>query len=124
MTERRRFGDFGERVAAHHLETLGMAILDRNVRVGRIEVDLLVRDGDTLVFVEVRTRHGEAGLASESLSPAKLGRMWRAVMAYCEQHDLDPDSARIDVVLVEPSGPQGALTVEHFPGIEVPGEPG
>ena len=120
MTERKALGDFGERVAAHKLESLGMSIVQRNLRVGRIEVDLLARDGDSLVFVEVRTRRGEAGMATESLDPAKLRRMWQAAMAYCEQQDIDPDGVRLDVVTVEQLSTHGALAVEHYRGIEVP----
>lgn len=122
MTERKQLGDFGERVAAHRLESLGLTILRRNVRVGRIEVDLLAQDGDTLVFVEVRTRRGLPGAAAESLDPAKLQRMWQAAIAYCDQNGHDPDLARIDVVTIEPASGNRALSVEHYPGIEVPVE--
>ena len=79
MTARRDLGDFGERVAAHRLESMGMSVIERNVRIGRIEIDLVARDGDEVVFVEVRTRRGPAGLAAESVSPAKLRRMWESV---------------------------------------------
>ncbi|HNM78657.1 MAG TPA: YraN family protein, partial [Tepidiformaceae bacterium] len=66
MTARRDLGDFGERIAAHRLEFEGMTVIERNARVGRIEIDLVMRDRDEVVFVEVRTRRGAPGLAAES----------------------------------------------------------
>ncbi len=122
MTARRELGDFGERVAAHRLESLGMRILGRNVRVGRIEIDLLAEDGDDLVFVEVRTRRGAAGLAAESISPAKLQRMWEAAAGYCEANAVPMERARVDVVAVDLDGRGAARSIEHFRGIEAPAD--
>ncbi|MHB8233496.1 MAG: YraN family protein [Solirubrobacteraceae bacterium] len=53
---RRALGRRGEKLAAEHLQRKGCVVLARNVRVGRGEIDLIVRDGDTLAFVEVKTR--------------------------------------------------------------------
>lgn len=122
MTERRDLGDFGERVAAHRLESMGMRIVGRNVRVGRIEADIIAEDGAELVFVEVRTRRGQAGLAAESLLPQKLRRMWRLAMDYCTEHGIDPERARIDVMAVDLDGQGRARSIEHFRGIEIPEE--
>jgi putative endonuclease len=120
VTERRNLGDFGERVAAHRLQSMGMRILGRNVRVGRIEADIIAEDGPEIVFVEVRTRRGQAGLAAESLDPAKLQRMWQLAMTYCDRRDIDPANARIDVIAVDLEGSGAVRTIEHFRGIEIP----
>lgn len=122
MTARRDLGDFGERVAAHRLEAQGMTILDRNVRIGRIEIDLVAQDGDEVVFVEVRTRRGAAGLAAESVDPAKLRRMWESALGYCEQRAIDLERVRIDVVAIDLDSRGAARSVEHFRAVEVPGD--
>ena len=122
VTARKQLGDFGERVAAHRLESLGMKIVARNVRVGRIEVDLIAQDGDDVVFVEVRTRRGEEGLAAESLGPAKLRRMWQCAIGYCEQQQIAPELARIDVIAIDLDAGGTARAVDHFRGIEIPGD--
>lgn len=122
MTARRDLGDFGERIAAHRLESQGMTVLERNVRVGRIEIDLVMRDRDEMVFVEVRTRRGAPGLAAESVDAAKLRRMWEAAAGYCEQHGIGLEAARIDVVAVDLDGRGVARSVEHFRGVEVPSD--
>lgn len=120
VTARKLLGDFGERVAAHKLEALGMEILERNVRTRRGEIDLVARDADDMVFVEVRTRRAVPGLAAESLTGIKLRRMWQCAMDYCEANGIAPERARIDVVSID-LGPAGAADeIQHFRGIEIP----
>jgi len=97
-----------------------MQVTDRNVRVGRAELDLVVRDGEETVVVEVRTRRGAAGLAAESLTPTKLRRLWHAAMGYAEANGIDPERVRVDVVAVELDGTGTARNVEHFRGIDIP----
>ncbi len=67
---RQRLGRWGEGVAATHLEAHGYTILARNWRCAAGEIDLVARDGETLVFVEVKTRRGRAyGAPEEALTP-------------------------------------------------------
>ena len=120
VNARQELGAFGERVAAHHLEAAGLTIIDRNVRISRTEVDLIARDGADLVFVEVRTRRNAPGLAAESIIPTKLHRIWGFALAYCERESLDPETIRLDVVVVELDGHGTARNVEHFRGVEIP----
>ncbi len=120
MTSRKALGDFGERVAAHRLESEGMRIIARNVRTRGGEIDLVVEDGADVVFVEVRTRQSVQGVAAESLTAAKLRRMWQCAMDYCETNGVAPEQARIDLLSID-LGPKGeAAHVEHFRGIEIP----
>lgn len=122
VTPRRELGDFGERIAAHRLESQGMRIVARNVRVGRVEVDLIVEDLDELVFVEVRTRRGAAGLAAESVTATKLRKMWECAISYCEQKAIPLERLRIDVVAIDLDANGAARAVEHFRGVEVPSD--
>jgi len=114
---RRLLGDFGERVAAAHLEAKGYRILARNYRCREGEIDLVAQQGDVLVFVEVRARRGEeAGTAAESITQVKAGRLVAVAQAYYQEHPHLPPHQRIDVVAVELS-PQGRLQkVEHIEG--------
>jgi putative endonuclease len=121
VTPRQRLGAFGERIAAHHLEAAGMTILARNLRLGRHEVDLVARDGDTVVFVEVRTRRGQGGLAAESVTSEKLDRVVACARAYCEREGLDPECTRIDVVTVDLDAGGRAQGIGHFRGVGAPG---
>ena len=116
MTQKRDLGDFGERIAGHRLEASGMQVVARQVRVPSGEIDLVARDGVETVFVEVRTRRASPGAAAESVTPLKRERMWRCAMEYCEAAAIDPETARLDVVVVEVDGSGRLAHVEHFRG--------
>ena len=95
-----------------------MRIVGRNLRVPGGEIDLLAEDGDDLAFVEVRTRRAIEGTAAESLNVAKLRRMWRCAMAYCDAHALDVERARIDVVSIDLDATGRVVEVFHYRGME------
>lgn len=110
MTDaRRQLGQAGERLAGEQLAGSGYQILERNWRYGRRgEIDLIARDGDCLVIVEVRTRRGQRfGSAEESVTPRKQAQLQSLTEAYCAQAGWD-GPLRIDVVAVSLS-PQGDL---------------
>ena len=78
-TRRVETGRDGEDLAAAHLAARGLKILDRNVRFGDGEIDLVAEEGEFLVFVEVRRRRtAGAGTAAESVTPRKRARIVRA----------------------------------------------
>ena len=115
-------GDAAEARALDFLLERGLRLLERNVSSRLGEIDLVMRDRDEVVFVEVRTRRGAPGLAAESVDAAKLRRMWEAAAGYCEQHGIGFEAARIDVVAVDLDGRGVARSVEHFRGVEVPSD--
>jgi putative endonuclease len=121
VTARKDLGDFGERVAAQRLEASGLAVEARNVRVPSGEIDIVARDGADTVFVEVRTRRASPGTAAETLTQAKLERMWRCAMEYCETAGRDPEQVRLDLVSIDLSDDGRIGAIEHFRGLELPG---
>ncbi len=112
---RRAAGREAEGAAARHLESLGMTVVGRNVRAGRGEIDLVARDGEVLVFVEVRYRESDAfGPPEDSVGVLKRLRVVRAAKSYLAE--IGPagwKEARFDVVAVEGSGE--APVIRHFP---------
>ena len=111
--ERSTTGRAGEDAAAGYLARHGCDIIARNWRTNPGEVDIIAwhheagREGQgTLVFVEVRTRHGEKGTAEESISPRKAASMVTAAYAYMAANNLDPERTawRIDLVGVAMRG--------------------
>jgi putative endonuclease len=114
---RRRLGAFGERLAALHLEAKGYSILARNFRCREGEIDIVAQDGDTLVFVEVRTRRGDAlGGPAESVTALKQARLVAAATAYVQTLGELPAGQRIDVVGVQLSPGGRLLTIDHLEG--------
>jgi putative endonuclease len=98
---RKNLGDFGEQVVAAHLMRQGYVVVARKWRCAAGEIDLLMRDGTTLVFVEVRTRRGDsAGSAEESVGRAKQAKLIALAYAYLEAAGAADIPWRIDVVAV------------------------
>ena len=97
---RKNLGDFGEQAAAAYLIKRGYTLLARKWRCRTGEIDLLMRDGATLVFVEVRTRRDDRlGMAEESVGPTKQAKLIALAYAYLEAAGTPDDLAwRIDVV--------------------------
>ena len=98
-------GERGEEAAARHLLSLGYIILERRFRTRAGEIDLVARDGDTLVFVEVKARTSLAcGRPAEAVDGRKRGRIVRAASLYLARHGGGEAPCRFDVVevLIEP----------------------
>jgi putative endonuclease len=88
-------------MAGRFLEAQGLTILTRNFRTRGGEIDLVARDGATLVFVEVRLRRSAShGGAAESITLAKQARMVRAAQLYLLRLRGDPP-CRFDAILLD-----------------------
>ncbi|WP_408896129.1 YraN family protein [Nocardioides sp. R1-1] len=114
---RRAIGAYGEDVAARHLSGLGMSILERNWRCSEGEVDILLRDGGTLVVCEVKTRTSlDVGTPHEAITDAKLDRLRRLGERWALERGISPDGIRVDLVAVlRPR--RGPAVVDHVRGL-------
>ena len=109
----RLLGEGGERAAARYLRRKGLRILVRNYRVAQGEVDLIGRDGATVVFIEVKTRR--QGAPAEAVTPEKQRRLTLAALHFLKKHRLLEHPCRFDVVaVVWPEG-QRRPDIEHIP---------
>lgn len=107
-------GRAAEDAAARLLEQRGYAVLGRNWRGGRGELDLICRRGDLMVFVEVRSARGTAfGTALESVTWRKLHRLRSAARAWLAAHGMPAAACRIDLVALE-LAPDGAIRRAEF----------
>jgi putative endonuclease len=99
-TARQGLGAAGEQVARGHLERLGYEFVTANWRYPGGELDLVMRDREILVFVEVKTRRGERlGAAEESVTAAQARRLLLAAAMYLSEHaELADVYWRIDLV--------------------------
>jgi putative endonuclease len=112
--DRRGLGRRGEDLAARQLVAKGYEILARNWRCETGELDLVAKDGVELVFVEVRTRRGQAlGSPEESVTPAKQARLIALAEAYVQAHDWQ-GGWRLDFVAVEMDRRGRLLRVDHY----------
>jgi putative endonuclease len=100
-TTRAELGARAEALAADYLARQGLVFVARNFRTRRGEIDVIVRDRDTLVFVEVRLRSRAAyGGAAASITPAKRARLLAAAHAYLATLDREPP-CRFDAILLD-----------------------
>lgn len=109
-------GDRGENIACRFLSAKGYGIVATNWRCRQGEIDVVARDGTTIVFVEVKTRRGlEAGEALVSITPAKRRRLIAAAYAYAEQTGESDPLWRIDAlaITISPNGTARCTHVEN-----------
>jgi len=95
-------GRTGERLAAEELTRQGYTIIERNFRCRHGEIDLIAEDVHDLIFVEVKTRRGNAyGLPEEAVTPRKQQKIVQVATYYLDLHECSERSWRIDVVAVQ-----------------------
>jgi len=112
MPKQKEIGDKGEEIAAQYLKKLGYQILETNWRFHHYEIDIIARDGDELVIVEVKSRTGTAfEHPSEAIGPRKIRFLIEATEAYIFKTNSRSDT-RFDVITIIFLGEKYEL--EHF----------
>ena len=109
----RVLGDRGERAAARFLRRKGMRIWMRGYRTRTGEIDLIARDGDTLVFVEVKSRR--RGVPAEAVTPEKERRITLAALHFLRRHRVLEVRSRFDIVAIVWPDERGEPEIEHIP---------
>ena len=103
--ERAAAGGRAEKLAAEFLIARGLSIVERNFRCRRGEIDIIARDGDTLVFAEVRLRtRSDFGGAAASITARKRARMTAAALYYLGRRSRTPPPCRFDALLLDGLG--------------------
>lgn len=120
MAKHNETGKIGEQLARTFLESKGYHILEFNWRYRKAEIDLIAKDNEILVFIEVKTRSTDLfGQPTESISPRKKRLLSDAASVYMEQigHDW---AIRFDVISIIYRDEQH-YTLEHFEDAFFPG---
>lgn len=118
MDPRRAFGNAGEDFVAEHLVKKGFIVLSRQYKNTYGEIDLICQDGDEIVFVEVKARHGDLADPEDSVTIAKIGHIVRTAQTYLDEQRLEEVPWRIDVVAVEFE--KGTKKMTHIEDIDIP----
>lgn len=110
--ERQAFGKTGEDLAVDELERRGYAVLARRYRTKHGEIDIVARDGETTVFVEVKARAtAEFGTAAEAVTRPKQRRLVSMAADYLTRNQLTNLPCRFDVVAIDGVGAAAVITV-------------
>ena len=108
-------GDRGERAAAQFLRKKGMKIVERQSRNFVGEIDLVAKDGDCIVFVEVKTRSSTlAGHPYEAITQAKQTKLTKLALVWLKERRLLNSSSRFDVVSIVWPPDTKKPTIRHF----------
>ena len=99
--ERLELGNFGEELAFKKIKGLGYKKIIRNYSCPLGEVDLIAKDGDTLVFIEIKTRKGKSlGYAKEAVNAKKQRQISKVALAYMKSNKCIGVKARFDVIAI------------------------
>lgn len=116
MAEKDRLGRHGEQLAVTYLTARGIRVLDRNWRCAEGEIDIVARDGNALVVVEVKTRSGRRhGTAYEAVTAEKLLRLRTLAGRWLAAQAERFDSVRVDVIALERFA--GDFSLRHERGV-------
>lgn len=112
--ETQALGRSGEEIACRHLQGKKYEIIARGFRMFRGEIDIIARDRETLVFVEVKARADEShGRPEESVTPGKQRQIRRIAQGYLLEHPAPGVACRFDVIAILFRGPDDCR-IEHF----------
>jgi len=109
--ERQALGIYGENLAVAEIERRGYAVLARRYRTRHGEIDIVARDGETIVFVEVKVKEtAEFGTGSEAVTARKQQRIISMAVDYLARNRLTAKPCRFDVVAIDGVGDDAVLT--------------
>lgn len=104
-TSTKERGARGEELAMKHLKQLGFDIVELNYHFGHGEIDIVARDGSTLVFCEVKTRENDLfGAPEYAITPKKQQQIRRVAKGYLYEHELPEQDCRFDVIAIRMAG--------------------
>lgn len=114
-------GSFGESWARGYLVRKGYRILRSNVRYRVGEIDIIARDGPELVFVEVKSRRSVGfGTPTDAITPSKYERLAQAIATYLQDHGLEDEEYRLDVIALQIDRHGTVAGIEHLQGVGPP----
>lgn len=111
MAEHNDTGNWGEKIACDYLSAKGYAIVNRNFRAGRNEIDIIATKGNSICFVEVKTRMTRFADPLEAIDRRKMSRLASAADSFMRVYRL-PFAPQFDVITV--IGTRDRYELEHF----------
>jgi putative endonuclease len=103
-------GKIGENIAKEYLQSIGYQFIASNFHTRFGEIDLIFKDGDILVFVEVKTRKGNQLIEiEETITPLKINRILKSAEIYIVQSDIQFAEIRVDAVFIKQTGNKNSI---------------
>ncbi|MEA3349383.1 MAG: YraN family protein [Chloroflexota bacterium] len=115
MNDKQILGRWGEEFTAKYLSARAYTIIERNARTPYGEIDIVARQEDIIVFVEVKTRTSTAfGYPEEAITATKREHMIQSAQAYLQNHPKLDTDWRIDVVAIQRKNSEKIPQIKHF----------
>ncbi len=116
---RKQVGNRGESLAEDYIKRKGYKIIHRNYRCKLGEIDIIAKDGDTIVFIEVRTKQNENfGSPQDSVTSTKISKISKTALNFIQEKNLSGYSYRFDFIAITFS--QGKPNIEHIENAFMP----
>jgi putative endonuclease len=113
--ENQELGDWGEAYAAKYLEGKGYQILARNVRTPYGEIDIIAKELDQIIFVEVKTRTSRKfGYPEDAITESKITHLIESAEFYLQEHPEINVDWRIDVIAIQVDPQRNSPAIAHF----------
>ena len=110
--ERLDLGSLGERLALKKIKRMGYKCIEKNYRCSLGEIDLIAKDRDCLVFIEIKTRRGRTiGYAKEAVTPKKIRQISKVALTYMKANNCCDTKARFDVIAVNIKGDRKEIEI-------------
>lgn len=114
-SNKQRLGRWGERMAESYLTARGYDVIERNARTPYGEIDLVMKNSEILVFVEVKTRSSDSfGEPEASVTLKKQAHLVSAIQAYMLEHDELEGDWRVDVIAIQGKPNKPNPSIVHF----------
>ena len=118
MTTKKILGNRGEDIAAEYIRSLSYQLIARNYRLGRLEFDLITRQGKEYVFIEVKTRQASLNDKHDSfLSARQYQILKRAINIYGRKNHIASDNIRLDLIIVLMDSREKSAKIIHYKNI-------
>ncbi len=110
-----KIGYFGEKLAQNYLKRKGYKIIEANVKTSYKEIDIIARQKDMLVFVEVKTRTSQSfGKANEGIGYYKLQNLKKAITYYLSRNDKFNQNFRLDLIAIDINRYTKTAYLKHY----------
>lgn len=115
MTYQKKIGDLGEKIAADYLQRKGYELLDQHYITRYGELDLVMSDAGSIVFIEVKTRTSvNFGMPEISITPEKIEKVQNAALLWLQAHPDAPDDCRIEALAIVLDQHSQVRDIHHF----------
>lgn len=115
---KKTIGSFGENLAKEFLIKRGYKILDSNLRFKKLELDIVTKLDNKIIFIEVKTRNSpNVGPAEDALKNSQIKDLKRAISAYCFNKKISANNTQLDFIAIDLFKQQNTAKIKHFKDI-------